>query len=231
MGRPIKSIYFGNRNTDSVGGEALATTSGNLTVAFSGNIGYGYYSANVAASIAAPTVTGGTTAIVDSVYLHANGAIKSVHVSNAGTGYTSAPAITFTGANVATATGGTASVLASSTTSNSIASNAWVAGDTVGRTNGDVIKQTGGRTYRVATSGGTGKCKLVTTANPAAEGEMTITATFEDNSTFSVARLTKNLAYDADGNAYRWADYSGDQPAFATASNSTVPVTVSISNV
>ena len=223
MGRPIKSIYFGNRNTDEVGGEALYTTSGNVNLSFSGNLGFGYYSANVAATFSAPNVTGGTTAVADAVYLHANGAIKSVHVSNAGTGYTSAATLTFTGANVAAPATTTANAVPSTTTTNAIAANAWVAGDTVGRTNADVVKQTGGKTYRVATSGGTGKCKLVTTAAPAAAGEMTITATFADGtSTFSVAKLTEKLAFDASGNRYRWT--------LSTASNAATPPLVTISS-
>jgi hypothetical protein len=222
MGRPIKSIYFGNRNTDEVGGEALYTTGGNVALTFTGNLGFGYYAANVAATFSAPTVTGGTTAVADAVYLHANGAIKSVHVSNAGTGYTDAATLTFTGANIAAPEATTANVLPSTTSSNGIASNAWVAGDTVGRTNGDIVKQTGGKTYRVATSGGTGKCKLVTTDAPAAAGEMTITASFADASTFQVAKLTEKLAYDADGNRYRWT--------LSTASNAATPVLVSISS-
>jgi hypothetical protein len=223
MGRPIKSIYFGNRNTDEVGGEALYTTGGNVALTFTGNLGFGYYDANVAATFSAPTVTGGTTAVADAVYLHANGAIKSVHVSNAGTGYTGAATLTFTGANVAAPATTTANASPSTTTTNAIAANAWVAGDTVGRTNADVVKQTGGKTYRVATSGGTGKCKLVTTATPAAAGEMTITATFADGtSTFSVAKLTENLAFDADGNRYRWT--------LSTASNAATPPLVTISS-
>lgn len=223
MGRPIKSIYFGNRNTDEVGGEALYTTNGNVNLSFSGNLGFGYYAANVAATFSAPNVTGGTTAVADAVYLHANGAIKSVHVSNAGTGYTSAATLTFTGANVAAPATTTANALPSSTTSNGISSNAWVAGDTVGRTNGDIIKQTGAKTFRVATSGGTGKCKLVTTANPAAAGEMTITATFADGtSTFKVAKITDRVVYDVDGNRYRWT--------LGTASNAATPVLVTVSS-
>lgn len=222
MGRPIKSIYFGNRNTDEVGGEALYTTGGNVALTFTGNLGFGYYSANVAATFSAPTVAGGTTAVADTVYLHANGAIKSVHVSNAGTGYTAAATLTFTGANIAAPDATTANALPSSTTTNAIAANAWVIGDTVGRTNADVVKQTGGKTYRVATSGGTSKCKLVTTATPAAAGEMTITASFADASTFKVAKLTEKLAYDADGNRYRWT--------LGTASNAATPVLVSISS-
>jgi hypothetical protein len=101
MGRPIKSIYFGNRNTDEVGGEALYSTGGNVALTFTGNLGFGYYSANAAATFSAPTVTGGVTAVAGTVYLHANGAIKAVGISNTGTGYTAASTLTFTGANVA----------------------------------------------------------------------------------------------------------------------------------
>lgn len=231
MGRPLRKNFFGSFNTDGVGGEALYTNgSGNLTVSFT-NVGLGYFSNNVAATVSAPNITGGTTAVVDTVYLHANGAVKSVHVSNAGTGYTGAATLTFTGGNTTPATG-TANANPTSTTVNAINANAWVNGDSVGRS-ADIIKQVGARSFYVQNSNGgahQGRCRLVTTANPAASGEMTITATFADSSTFSVAKMTDTLVYDAAGNTYLWADYTGDKPAFATASNATVPVTVSISN-
>jgi hypothetical protein len=41
MGRPFKSIYFGNRNTNEVGGEALYSTGGNVALTFTGNLGLG----------------------------------------------------------------------------------------------------------------------------------------------------------------------------------------------
>lgn len=234
MGRPIKGYFFGKYNTagnGGVGGEALYSNgTGNLNVTFT-NVGAGYYAANVGATISAPTINGGTTAVVDAVYLWTgNGAIKGVHVSNAGSGYTADATITFTGANTTPATA-TANVLPSTTTLNAITANAWVTGDTQGRA-ADIVKQVGGRTYYVQNSYGAGRCKLVSTANPAAAGEMTITATFADASTFSVVKLTERLAYSSTGQAYLWNDASSTTGtvAFATASNSTTPPTVTISS-
>lgn len=228
MGRPIKKQFFGSFNTDGVGGEALYSNgTGNVAITF-GNVGLGYFAANVGVTFSAPSVAGGTTAVADAVYLYANGAIKSVHVSNAGSGYTSAATLTFTGANTTPATG-TANTNPTSTTLNAINANAWVDTGTVGKA-ADIVKQVGSRRFRVQNADGTSNCKLVTTAAPAAAGEMVVTATFEDNSTFSVAKLTDRLAYDADGNRYLWVASNGHL-GFATASNSTVPPTVTISNV
>jgi hypothetical protein len=221
MGRPIKSIYFGNRNTNKVGGEALYSTGGNVALTFTGNLGFGYYSANVAATFSAPTVTGGVTAVAGTVYLHANGAIKAVGISNTGTGYTAASTLTFTGANVAAPATVTANAQPTATTDNGIASNAWVTGDTIGRTNGDIIKQTGSKTFRVATSYGAGKCRLTANALPVA-GEMTITATFAGSQTFKIAKLNGKICYDSAGNKYRWT--------LGTASNAAAPYLVTVSS-
>lgn len=232
MGRPLKGYYFGKYSAGGVGGEALYSNgTGNLNVTFS-DVGSGYFAANVGATISSPTVAGGTTAVVDTVYLWTgNGAIKAVHVSSAGSGYTANATVTFTGANTSPAAG-TANALPATTTINSINANAWIAGDTTGRAS-EIVKQTGGRSYQVQNSAGIARCKLVSTADPAAEGEMTITATFEDNSTFSVVKLTEHLAYSSTGHAYLWNDTSSTTGtvAFATASNSTTPPTVSISSI
>ena len=234
MGRPLKGYYFGKYNSpygaSGVGGEALYSNgTGNLTVTF-GNVGTGYYSANVGATISAPTVAGGVTAVVDQVYLDTNGNIEAVHVSNAGSGYVAPATITFTGANTYAASG-TANTNPVSTSANAIVANAWVTGGTVGKL-ADIVKQVGGKSYRVQNADGTDVCKLVTTATPQAAGEMTITATFVDANTFSVAKLTDNLAYDSTGASYMWADFSSTTGTvtYLTASNSTTPFTVSIAN-
>lgn len=85
-----------------VRGEGVGATLGNINLSFT-NHGLGYSSSTVGASIAAPTTTGGETAIPGKIYLHANGAIKSIGLTSPGTGYVTPPAITFTGANTVTA--------------------------------------------------------------------------------------------------------------------------------
>jgi hypothetical protein len=86
-----------------------------------------------------------------------------------------------------------------------IVANAWVSGDTVGRT-AYVVKQTGSKTFRVTTSAGTSKCRLVTdSGGPQAEGQMTITATKSDASTFNIAKISSRIVTDSSGNRYQWA--------------------------
>lgn len=226
MGRPLKKTFFGSFNTDGVGGEGVATA----TV---GTQGTGYAAGTAVVTFSAPQIAGGSTATGTVVIANVTvGNISGVTVTSAGSGYTSAPTFTITGANTSPA-GTFASTLTSNAVLNAINANAWINGDTVGRA-ADIIKQVGARSYYMQNANGgphQGRCRLVTTAAPAASGEMTITATFADNtSTFSVAKITDRLVYDAAGNTYLWADYTGSKPAFATASNATVPPTVSISN-
>ena len=76
--------------------------TGNVVATFS-NIGLGYYQANVSAIFSTPTAPAGVSPVVNNVYLHANGAIKSVRLSSYGFGYLTAPTVTFTGANTYTA--------------------------------------------------------------------------------------------------------------------------------
>jgi hypothetical protein len=78
--------------------QRVKTFLGNLTFTAS-NIGLGYYSANVGAIIASPDLKAGNTAAIGSVYLWANGAVQSVSITNAGTGYFTSPVVTITGPN------------------------------------------------------------------------------------------------------------------------------------
>jgi hypothetical protein len=223
MGRPLKKTFFGSFNTDGVGGEGVATA----TV---GTQGTGYSASTAVVTFGAPQIAGGSTAtgtvVIGNVTI---GNVSGITITSAGSGYTSAPTFTITGANTSPANT-FATTLTSNAVLNAINANAWVSGASVGKA-ADIVKQAGSRSFRVTNADGTSNCKLVTTATPEAAGEMTITATFADNtSTFSIAKITDHLVYDAAGNTYLWADYSGSKPAFATASNATVPPTVSISN-
>lgn len=215
MGRPLKNKFFDPTGNESTGGEGITLTSGNVSFA-SVTRGSGYYSANVAATVSAPQLTGGTTAVVDTVYLFANGAVKTVGLSNAGTGYTSAPTLTFTGANSSTATA-TVSIDAGNTVANAIAVSAWVTGG-ASSVVGDIVKQTGSKSFRVATAQGTSKCVLTT--GTVAEGECQITATMADTSTFYVAKINGHTVYDSSGNKFLWS--------VDAASSATSPETVMI---
>lgn len=198
MGRPIKSVYFGNRNTDGVAGEGVAS------VAVSGNV-KGFSSGTVSISFTAPQIAGGSTATGYGT-ANAGGYLGNVTVTSAGSGYTSGPTVSATGGNVSLVLTPTLTT----TTTDSLTCNAWVTGDTIGRV-GDIVKQTGSRTFRVATQTATSKCRLVTTAGgPAAEGEMTITATKPDSSTFNIAKINDRTVYDASGNQYQWVMGAGN---------------------
>ncbi len=77
--------------------------TGNLNVTFS-NVGLGYFTANANVTISPPTLPNGVAAVVNQVFLHANGAIKSINLLSNGSGYLTAPTLTFTGANTYPAT-------------------------------------------------------------------------------------------------------------------------------
>lgn len=85
-----------------VRGEGVGQTRGNINLSFT-NRGSGYFAANVAVSISAPDLLDSESALPGKIFLFANGAIKSIGLTKAGTGYTSIPTITFGGANTTTA--------------------------------------------------------------------------------------------------------------------------------
>ena len=101
MGRPLNKKYFGNRNIGSlsttsdnygIGGEGLATVA-------TGTAGSGY-STGVTLTVANPTIPGGVAATV-SVAVSARaangtgGAVTGYSVTDRGSGYVSAPSVTF----------------------------------------------------------------------------------------------------------------------------------------
>lgn len=214
MGRPLAKRYFGNKNNDGVGGEGVSG------VTFS-NIGLGYYSANVAITFSAPTLTGGTTATATAITLHGNGAINGVTISG-GTGYVSAPTVTITGANTYTAV---ATSTLTAAIDNAIRANAFIPGGS-SSVEADILAQKGSRRYRVATAQGTGVCSLTNTT--VAEGFMEILATDSLGSTYYVIKLTSTEAVlvqkDDNGSGF---DYSSNQRAGWTITGSAVAPTAS----
>jgi len=77
------------------------------------------------------------------------------------------------------------------------------------RSDGIIIKQVGGKRYRIArivTPTVTTSCTLVS-GTPAAEGEVSIqgsTSGTLDQNLVSIAKLTKRVATDYSGNRYTW---------------------------
>ena len=184
MGRPLKQKFFDPvEGSISIGGEAVSTLS------FS-NRGGGYYSANVAITLGAPNLPTGIQATVGTIALFGNGAINTFTVAG-GTGYTTAPSVTITGANTTPAVA--TSTLVSNAVTNVIATSAFIPAANGGSSAvaGDIVKQVGARRYKVITAQGTGKCKLVTAAPTA--GTMTIAATDSLGSTYYVKKLDERL--------------------------------------
>ena len=105
MGRPIKSKFFGNRNrggdNENTGGTGQGQTSGVggesvklVTFSNSGTL----YSQGTTVSFGQPNIAGGIRATGTPV-IDANGLLRGVTITEAGTGYTSAPTLTVTTAS------------------------------------------------------------------------------------------------------------------------------------
>lgn len=221
MGRPIKQKFFDPKADTPADGSSRILIGGEGVVSalsFS-NLGAGYYLANVAIALGAPNLPGGVQATVSGITLFGNGAINAYNLSG-GSGYTSAPAVTITGAN---ATPAVATATLTSAVTNVIATTAWIPTANGGSSGvvGDIVKQVGARRYKVTTAQGTGKCKLVTTTLTA--GTMTITATDSLNSTYFVKKLEERLVtliQDTDGGS--GFDYTDGKKAKWTLTSSAV---------
>jgi len=178
MGRPIKSKYFGTQKGQGVGGEgvSLVTIGTNPVSTLTVTVVFG-----------APTLSGGTQAAGTAV--KTGNTVTSVVITTAGSGYTSAPSVTFTGTNMTTV--GTATATLTTSVLDVIECTAYIPATNGGSSavTGDIQEQVASKKYRVVTAQGTGPCKLVTTSTLAA-GEMFIGATDENGSTYFVKKLT-----------------------------------------
>ncbi len=190
MARSLNKKYFANTNyqdfgTAGVGGESVAS----VTVVAGTSAGYvtGEF-----VSFSAPQITGGAYPVATIVATA--GAVTSVVMTSAGSGYTSAPTATVTTAG---GTAGTLSLTPVLTTGATARQNGIVCEAQIGSgaevTTGDIIRQVSGRRYKVQTSGGVGVCKLVTTEAKDA-GQMSIKATDSAGNTYFVAKLTARKA-------------------------------------
>jgi len=212
MGRPIKKLFIGNRNSDGLGGEGLAS------VTLGGTNNSTGYTTGDALTISAPDLPGGTQAVA--TVTATAGVIDGVVVSTAGTGYTSAPTIT-----ADTGTQGTLTltgVLTTSTT-NAIAISAYVPGGS-SAVAGDIVAQKGSKTYRVTTAQGTGECVLVAAAIPT-EGQMNITATDSAGGTYYVKKLTNRTVVVVPGTGSQFAEDAKVKWADSAVINESVAIT------
>jgi len=195
MARSLNKKYFANTNyqdfgTAGVGGESVASVTapaGTLATLVNGTYTI------PAGSIGAPNITGGAKPVLTVTVTGATA--YTVTVVSAGSGYTSAPTITFAG-SVAGGTG-SATPVATLTTGASARQNGIKCEAQIGAgsevTTGDIIRQVSGRRYKVQTSDGTAVCKLVTTEAKDAN-QMSIKATDSDGNTYFVAKLTSRKA-------------------------------------
>jgi len=191
MGRPLNKKFFANTNAVGVGGESIASVTAPAGTLASLVTGPSYIIP--AASISAPQITGGAKPVLTVAVTGATA--YTVTVVSAGSGYTSAPTITFNASVTGGGASGSATPVATltSTRVNGIkCETQFAAGDTE-ITTGDVVKQQGSRRYKVQTSQGTGFFTLVTTEAKAA-GEMSIKATDSAGNTYFVAKLTSRKA-------------------------------------
>ena len=236
MGRPIHSKHFDPipdtpNGRVLIGGEGVASTNGNVAVTFS-NRGDGYFTANASVTFSAPQIPGGTTATGTLVLFTGNGAIQAVTLVNAGSGYTTKPTLTFTGANTIAAAGTITGGGLTAAVTNVLAVSAFIPTADGGSSAvvADIVKQVGARRFKVTTAQGTGKCKLVAAA-PAA-GEMTITATDSKGSTYYVTKIQERkvtLTRNSDGGSgfdyatgaqAKWIDNTTGRAATATVAPS-----------
>jgi len=193
MGRPIKKLFIGNRNSTGIGGEGVAS------VTLGGTNNSTGYTTGDAVTFSAPQLPGGTTAT--GTVVATAGVIDSITIVTAGSGYTSAPTVTAGTGTIGTLT--LTAVLTTGTT-NAIAILAYVPGGS-SAVAGDINSQKGSKTYNVTTAQGTGECVLVASAIPT-EGQMNITATDSAGGTYYVKKLTNRTVTLLPGTGSQFAE-------------------------
>jgi len=218
MGRPLNKKLFANTNfaNQGIGGEGVAS----VTVVAGDSADY---DAADTVAFSAPQIVGGVTATGTLVLTE--GAVTGVAVTNAGSGYTSAPTLTIT---TETGTETTLTLTAVLTTSrqNGIACQAITAGSTNRTSGNDIIKQVASRRFKVRTQDGTADCTLKASA-PTVVGEMAIVATDSADGTYFVTKITARRATITRGTGTQFATGAQVPWTFDTA---TEGVSVKIPN-
>lgn len=160
--------------------------------------------------------------------------VKSITTVEKGSGYATAPTLSWTvasfsgtmpGAPTVTLTADSGNVSSSTNQENAIRFSAITAGSTP-RSNGDIISQKNARRFRVKTSDGTAVCSLVA-RTPSAIGEMAINATDSAGGTYWVTKLSNHKALIVRNTGTQFADSTMVQ---WTLSAPTVGVSVKVDN-
>ena len=233
MGRPLNKKYFGNRNIgtttstdDGIGGEGVAsvTVAGTFT---------GFTSATTTVTFSAPQIPTGVRATGTAV-IDGTGAVTGITITEKGSGYTSAPAVTIADSDVGaeTATGTLTAVLtvdtgnvgSSTNQENAIVPTAYVTGGS--NKTADIISQKNARRFKVKTTDGTEVCSLVA-ATPSAAGQMAIVATDSAGGTYWVVKISNHKAVLVANTGTQFAD---DSPAQWTFGSPVANVSVRITN-
>jgi hypothetical protein len=212
MGRPLKPKYFGKYDAGGVGGEYLLYA--NVTA-----LGTNYYAGNTTVTFSAPQIPGGTTATGTAV-IAANNTVTAITITNAGSGYTSAPTANVNGPSFIVRP--TISSTLSGYQQNAIKVYANVSGVAGATTQiGEIVKQTGTRRYRVQTANGTSTCTLVS-GTPISQGQASLYATDVLGNYYYVTKLTDRTATLIQGNTGR---------QFANNSHVSWNLTTAVANV
>jgi hypothetical protein len=195
MGRPIQKKYFANTNYqldgEGVGGEKVATVVMSTT-------SFAVSTLSIAVIFSAPQITGGQTATGTAV--KTGNTVTSVTITEAGSGYTSAPSVSFTGTNMDSWEDAAIAILTTDARANGLAMYAYIpAIGTAGYISGtggssrvlsDVVRQSGTNKYVVQNAQGVGAVRLVPDGSEAnAAGEADLTATDWNGSTYRVIGL------------------------------------------
>ena len=211
MARSLNQKYFGNRNIgttgagdDNIGGQGVAS------ITLGGVNNSTGYALNDPINIGAPNLPGGVQATARVSALGASNSITAIEVTQKGSGYTSAPAVTESVGGVqgtltftAVLTTDSGAVGSSTNQENAIT---LFAKTTTGGTSqrADIIRQVGARRFKVRTADGPAICKLKDSA-VSAQGEMTITATDTTNGTYFVTKISAHKVTVTQGNGTAFA--------------------------
>jgi hypothetical protein len=192
MGRPIKKKFFGNLITpyqnQATGGRTGAGGEGVSSVTLS-TTSFAVSTLTITMSFTAPQIAGGISATGTPV--KTGNTVTSVLITDAGSGYLTAPTVAFTGTNMSSVGAGTA--VLTSTRQNAIAFISFLTTGSSAVAAGDILKQEGSKRYLVQNAQGQGQCKLVALPTLAA-GQMNIIATDANGSTYFVKKLTARKA-------------------------------------
>lgn len=192
MGRPIKKKFFGSLTTpyqnQATGGRTGVGAEGVASVTLS-TTSFAVSTLTITMSFTAPQIAGGISATGTPV--KTGNTVTSVLITDAGSGYTSAPTVAFTGTGMTSVGAGTA--VLTSTRQNAIAFISYLTTGSSAVAAGDILKQEGSKRYLVQNAQGQGQCKLVALPTLAA-GQMNIIATDANGSTYFVRKLTARKA-------------------------------------